>query len=34
MMMHCSVGAWYLMQEFGEWVYPSNKSIYLKRWIM
>ncbi len=25
MMMHCSVGAWYLMQEFGEWVYPSNK---------
>ncbi|MDD2789149.1 MAG: exonuclease SbcCD subunit D [Sulfurimonas sp.] len=25
MMMHCSVGAWYLMQEFGEWVYPSEK---------
>jgi len=25
MMMHCSVGAWYLMQEFGEWVYPSDK---------
>ncbi|MCD6432992.1 MAG: exonuclease sbcCD subunit D, partial [Sulfurimonas sp.] len=25
MMMHCSVGAWYLMQEFGEWVYPSHK---------
>ncbi|MFA9374686.1 MAG: exonuclease SbcCD subunit D [Poseidonibacter sp.] len=25
MMMHCSVGAWYLMQEFGEWVYPTNK---------
>ena len=25
MMMHCSVGAWYLMSEFGEWVYPSNK---------
>lgn len=25
MMMHCSVGAWYLMQEFGEWVYPTSK---------
>ena len=25
MMLHCSVGAWYLMQEFGEWVYPTNK---------
>ena len=25
MMMHCSVGAWYLMQEFGEWVYPPDK---------
>ena len=25
MMMHCSVGAWYLMQEFGEWVYPTDK---------
>lgn len=25
MMMHCSVGAWYLMQEFGEWVYPKDK---------
>jgi DNA repair exonuclease SbcCD nuclease subunit len=25
MMMHCSVGASYLMQEFGEWVYPSDK---------
>ena len=25
MMMHCSLGAWYLMQEFGEWVYPSDK---------
>ena len=24
-MMHCSVGAWYLMQEFGEWVYPTDK---------
>ena len=25
MMLHCSVGAWYLMQEFGEWVYPTDK---------
>ncbi|MEA3553502.1 MAG: DNA repair exonuclease [Campylobacterota bacterium] len=25
MMLHCSVGAWYLMQEFGEWVYPTSK---------
>lgn len=25
MMMHCSVGATYLMQEFGEWVYPTDK---------
>jgi len=25
MMMHCSVGAYYLMQEFGEWVYPKEK---------
>ena len=25
MMMHCSVGAHYLMQEFGEWVYPKEK---------
>jgi DNA repair exonuclease SbcCD nuclease subunit len=25
MMMHCSVGAFYLMQEFGEWVYPTDK---------
>ena len=25
MMMHCSVGAWYMMQEFGEWVYPPDK---------
>lgn len=25
MMMHCSVGASYLMQEFGEWVYPKDK---------
>ena len=25
MMLHCSVGAWYLMQEFGEWVFPHDK---------
>lgn len=25
MMLHCSVGAWYLMNEYGEWVYPSHK---------
>ena len=25
MMLHCSVGAHYLMQEFGEWVYPKDK---------
>ena len=25
MMMHCSVGAHFLMQEFGEWVYPKDK---------
>lgn len=30
MMMHCSVGAWYLMQEFGEWVYPSDKEYLFK----
>jgi len=30
MMMHCSVGAFYLMQEFGEWVYPSNKEYLFK----
>ncbi|QOY53373.1 metallophosphoesterase family protein [Candidatus Sulfurimonas baltica] len=30
MMMHCSVGAWYLMQEFGEWVYPSDKEYIFK----
>ena len=23
--MHCSVGAFYLMQEFGEWNFPKNK---------
>jgi exonuclease SbcD len=30
MMMHCSVGASYLMQEFGEWVYPSSKEYIFK----
>jgi len=25
MMLHASVGAGYLMEEFGEWVYPKNK---------
>ena len=30
MMMHCSVGASYLMQEFGEWVYPSEKEYIFK----
>ncbi len=31
MMMHCSVGAWYLMQEFGEWVYPSDKEYLFEK---
>jgi len=30
MMMHCSVGAHYLMSEFGEWVYPSEKEYIFK----
>jgi len=25
LMMHCSVGAHFLMQEFGEWVFPKDK---------
>ncbi len=25
LMMHCSVGAHYLMHEFGEWVYPKDR---------
>jgi len=25
LMMHCSVGAHYLMQEYGEWVFPKDK---------
>jgi len=31
MMMHCSVGAHYLMQEFGEWVYPKDKEYIFKK---
>ncbi len=31
MMMHCSVGAWYLMQEFGEWVYPTDKEYIFEK---
>jgi len=31
LMMHCSVGAHYLMHEFGEWVFPKDKeSIFEK----
>jgi len=31
MMMHCSVGAWYLMSEYGEWVYPSDKEYIFEK---
>ena len=31
MMLHCSVGAWYLMSEFGEWVYPSDKEYIFEK---
>jgi len=31
MMMHCSVGASYLMQEFGEWVFPSTKECIFEK---
>ena len=31
MMMHCSVGAWYLMQEFGEWVFPTDKEYIFEK---
>jgi DNA repair exonuclease SbcCD nuclease subunit len=31
MMMHCSVGAFYLMQEFGEWVYPREKEYIFEK---
>lgn len=30
MMMHCSVGAHYLMAEFGEWVFPYEKEYVFK----
>ncbi len=31
MMMHCSVGASYLMHEFGEWVYPKEREDIFKK---
>lgn len=31
MMMHCSVGAHYLMAEFGEWVFPQEKEYIFKK---
>ncbi len=31
MMLHCSVGAWYLMSEYGEWVYPSDKEYIFEK---
>jgi len=31
MMMHCSVGAFYLMQEFGEWVFPHDKEYIFEK---
>jgi len=31
MMMHCSVGASYLMQEFGEWVFPHAKEYIFEK---
>jgi len=31
MMMHCTVGAWYLMNEYGEWVYPSDKEYIFEK---
>ena len=31
MMMHCSVGASYLMQEFGEWVFPTDKEYIFQK---
>jgi DNA repair exonuclease SbcCD nuclease subunit len=31
MMMHCSVGAHFLMQEFGEWVYPKDKEYIFEK---
>lgn len=31
MMMHCSVGAHFMMQEFGEWVYPKDKEFLFEQ---
>ncbi len=31
LMMHCSVGAHYLMHEFGEWVYPKEKEYLFEK---
>jgi DNA repair exonuclease SbcCD nuclease subunit len=31
MMMHCSVGAHYLMHEFGEWVYPKEREAIFEK---
>ncbi len=31
LMMHCSVGAHFLMQEFGEWVYPKDKEYLFEK---
>ncbi len=31
LMMHCSVGASYLMHEFGEWVYPKEREDIFKK---
>lgn len=31
LMMHCSVGAHYLMHEFGEWVYPKERENIFKK---
>jgi len=31
LMMHCSVGAHYLMHEFGEWVYPKTREALFEK---
>ncbi len=31
LMMHSSVGAYYLMHEFGEWVYPKNREYLFEK---
>ena len=31
LMMHCSVGSYYLMHEFGEWVYPKDKEYIFEK---